>query len=99
MNTNTLHARSRAHSIRTLFGWMLLPLIFGSCAFSDRVMLMKEFKTSVSPGTAPGLSGKTVCVIGFTDETDIIVKWTKTEAAVAPAGFEYREMTAAEENR
>lgn len=86
------------------FGWicmtcLALPLIMGSCAFDDRVMLMKEYESSLPPELAPSLAGRAICIAGFTDTTEISKKWDASEGVEAPAAFEYREMESDEEER
>ncbi len=68
-----------------------------SCAFGNRVMLMKEFEPSLPAQHAQSLQGKTICIAEFTDVTNVEDAWTKSEAQDAPDGFKYREMTSAEE--
>ena len=85
--------------MRVRYTILFLLCTLPSCAFGDRVVLMKEFERSLPTGTADFLKGKSVHVALFEDaDLDPDQKWEGTEPS-DPTDFEYVEMSDAAEDK
>lgn len=87
---------------RRLHALLLLCAVAGSsagCAFTQRVVLLKEFSPSVPQGLAPQLTGRRVTVEVIDRRLDVEVKWTGTDAIDEAPDRPTREMAKWETER
>jgi len=68
-------------------------LLLSNCAFTNRVILMKEYSASLPASYSPGLQGKRVAVKVIDQRAAVSLKWTETSASPAPDGYKTRELT------